>query len=431
MNIFKFSLSSFFVLLSLFSFQLAGAATAPVVTKNNSADNLGVIVANVNIKNAKIVFQDGKNFKISFTISNGEGLQTGVKYGLKLFSDDKSQSLVDEKIYDDSLTLGENSSVSKEITYTPPSILDGSYTILLESKNQSNFPFSSFIVGKIKLTASVKWLEIIPESCYTQIQEDKTNKHHLITEIVEINETDSLSLNCTVINNSTNTVTATPIFNTRYSGSYGEYAPQSGGSEDAITFAKGEKKNISMLLPRGDIPKPYNVKVNLMDGENYSNTISVGYIIKGMSATIQKVSLDKDFYKAGENAEVSFVWFGAGFYEKTPKVTVNASLTNSRGWQCASSVTQDVVKEKNEPVNKISIPIKNTCDDPHIKISISDAGGTVLDQKEFTFKTNKAKNKTTSIVNNKYVIGSIIVFVLIAIFGLYMNRKKKINSVKM
>jgi hypothetical protein len=94
-------------------------------------------------------------------------------------------------------------------------------------------------------------------------------------------------------------------------------------------------------------------------------------------------------------------------------------------------VTQDVVKEKNEPVNKISIPIKNTCDDPHIKISISDAGGTVLDQKEFTFKTNKAKNKTTSIVNNKYVIGSIIVFVLIAIFGLYMNRKKKINSVKM
>jgi hypothetical protein len=76
----------------------------------------------------------------------------------------------------------------------------------------------------------------------------------------------------------------------------------------------------------------------------------------------------------------------------------------------------------------------STVTGPPLPLTVSvtvGAGGTVLDQKEFTFKTNKAKNKTTSIVNNKYVIGSIIVFVLIAIFGLYMNRKKKINSVKM
>lgn len=432
MNIFKFSLSGLFVFFSLFLFSITDAATTPAkVVQPPATKTQGVLVATVNIKAAKIVFQDGKNFKISFTLTNQEGIQTGVKYGIKLFTDDKNQSLVDEKIYDESLTLSENSSVSREVTYTPPSILDGNFVILLQAKNESNFPFGSFIVGKIKLNASLKWVQILPESCYLQMAGDKAANHFTLTQNVLISPFQNLLLNCSAVNTSNGPVSVVPSFDTRYSGSFGDYAPQSGGSEDPISFAKGEKKNISIMLPKGDIAKAYSAKVSLTDGQNYSNSISLGYIIKGISATIQKVSLDKDFYKAGDTAQLSLIWFGSDFDTNSPQVKVDTSITNNRNWLCASVDTQTISKDKNNPANVLSIPIKNTCENPHVKISLSDMNGTVLDQKEFTFQSSSTDNSARNKINRTYAVGSIIVFVIIAMIGVYISRKKKINNVTM
>lgn len=431
MNIFKFSLSSFIIILCVFFSQFVSAATEkvsqPVVNKAP-----GVLVASVNIKNAKIVFQDGKSFKISFTLTNGEGIQTGVKYGVKLFTDDKNQSLVDEKVYDETLSLNENSSVSREFTYTPPAILNGNFVILLESKNESNFPFASYVVGKIKLTSSIKWVQLEPDTCYTQISGDKINKHYSTFELPEISSDQSLNINCVAINNSDDAISVTPTFDTRYSGSFGQYAPQSDVAQNLISFKKGEKKNISIEVPKGDMPKPYSVKLSLTDGEKSSNAISFGYIIKGISATIQKASLDKDYYKTGESAELSLVWFSAGlFNNKPPKIIVDTTIENSRGWQCADANRQTISKDPSKPVDKIILAIKNTCDDPHVKISLTGQDGKVLDQKEFAFKTSKPRTNETGTVNKKYLAVSIAVLIIIAGFGIYTSRKKKINNVNM
>ena len=115
MNLLKyFVVSVVFSLLILISSQ-ALAATPVATTKvtTSSSVSTGVLVASVNLRDAKIVSQTGNVFNISFSISNGNGLQTGVKYGVKLVSDTKDQSILDEKVYDDSLALAENTTLQK------------------------------------------------------------------------------------------------------------------------------------------------------------------------------------------------------------------------------------------------------------------------------------------------------------------------------
>lgn len=430
MNIFKFSLSSLLVFLSLFFYTTTNAVTV-TEAKPNIKPSQGVLVASVNIQNAKIVSQDGNNIKISFDIKNGEGLQAGVKYGVKLFTDDKNQSLVDEKVYDESLTLSENSSITREVTYEAPNFLNGNFTILLQAKNESNFPFGSYIVGKIKLVATDKWLEILPESCFLQIPEAKDSKRFTLMQNVELDPSQSLVLNCSAVNKTDSIISATPSFETRYSGSFGEIANQSGGSTEVINFSKNEKKNLAIILPKGDVAKLYSVKFSLTDGIKSSNTISLGYSIKGANATIQKVSLDKDYYKAGEKAELSLIWFGGSFKDNSLKVTVQTSITNKNNRLCASEDTQVVTKDV-DPISKIYIPIKNTCENPNVVISISDSDGNVLDQKEFGFKTSKIDNiYSTKDTNNKQIYIIIALLLLVVAISILVNRKRKINNIKM
>lgn len=431
-NLFKFLITSAFVFFSLFFYSASYAVTTTPSTKSSTTtEGKGVLVASIDIENAKIVFQDGKTFKISFTMKNGEGTQTGVKYGVKLFSDDKNQSLVDEKVYDESLTLTPNSSISREITYTPPANLSGNFVLILNSKNTSNFPFAFSVLGKIKITASIKGVQIMPETCFLELDGDKNAKHYPVTQILEISEDQSIRLTCTVINNDSKPYSLKPLFNTKYSGSYGENAPQSGGDDKEVTFAKGEKKSITVALPKGDIAKSYNLKVSLTDGIYNSNEVSLEYLIKGLSATIQNVSLDKNFYKAGEKAELSIIWFGSGFEDYlSPGVSVTTSILNNKGWECSPQKTEEIVKDMTNPVTKLTVDIKNRCEDPHLKIALTDKNGTVLDQKEFTFKSSmKEDEKSLSMLSTKSAIMIVIGLIIIAALGVYLSKKKKINNI--
>ena len=85
MHLFKFK-SSLIVLalvisiiFSSVSYDLESPASKPsadIVSKGST------IVADVNIDNYKITSQNKNTFVIGFTLSNGAGLQTGIKYGV-------------------------------------------------------------------------------------------------------------------------------------------------------------------------------------------------------------------------------------------------------------------------------------------------------------------------------------------------------------
>jgi hypothetical protein len=124
MNRFTFFIFSIFF--SLFFTNTVLAITTPQATPAEI-----VQIAAVDIDNAVIVSQKDNTFNVSFTITNGEGVQTGVQYGVKLISDTaKGQFVADEKVYEELLTLDQNSSLKRGV-YTAPDNLSGKYTLLL------------------------------------------------------------------------------------------------------------------------------------------------------------------------------------------------------------------------------------------------------------------------------------------------------------
>ena len=406
------------ILALMFSLSLGSTTFAATTPKSNATPIQAVLVASVNIENAKIVFQEGNTFNISFSLSNDEGLQTGVKYGVKLVKESKdSQLVIDEKVYDESLTLNPNTVTQKEITYVASSSLSGSYTLILTSNNNSGFPFAISNLGKVTLTATSKGIQISPETCTLQIVTDKTNKKYTLIQGIGIKPEESIKLTCTAMNSSKLDITTTPSYETRYRSSYGDIIEQTGGDVAPITFKANEKKSFSVILPKVVTPQLYNINFTLVDKENKSNSISINYAVLGANVTIDNLSLDKDYYKKGEIAQVSFIYKSRG--EGISTLTSNIKVLNGKGKSCAKPQSQ-ILPKIVPPKMDTTIAITSSCIDPVISLSITDEGGTVLAQKEF-------KVKTTSVIPNKAsnraMIYIIIILLAIIIGYIYIKRK--------
>ena len=165
------------------------------------------------------------------------------------------------------------------------------------------------LVGKVKITRSVKGIEIIPETCKLSIPgEEKSYRRYSLLEGVDIGSTESIQLNCSALNSDSKAITTTPAFETHFRTLYGEIVPHTNVENAPISFEAGERKDISILLIKATKPQAYDVKVSLKYDNNNSNAITVHYVIQGVSATIQNLSIDKDFYEKGETAKMFFSW---------------------------------------------------------------------------------------------------------------------------
>lgn len=435
MNSLKHFIFSLTILCAVFFYNQVSSASEPT-PETKTQSNGSVLVATVSITNTKIDLQNGNIFNISFDLNNREILQTGVKYGVKLIpKNSKDQTAIDEKVYDESLTLYENSTIKKEIVYTAPSQLSGNYELFIVSNNESGLPLARTRLGEVKLVASSDGIFISPESCYLQVVGEKNGPHYKLTEGVDISSSESLALTCVATNSANTTVSVTPLFETRYDSPYGSIAPEIGGDNSAIVFTKGEKKNFSIVLPKGDLAKFYNVRLNLVAGDSVSNTIFANYTIQGISATIQQLSLDKDYYTSGDKGELSLIWFMSGtnsirggkLIGEDSSISLEVSVIGSNGRECIDPIKQPLVRDlENTPKTTLPIAIKMTCNNPQVKATIiADKDGRVLDQKELTFKSNEInKTKKPLPINTTTAIIILVIIIAIIALGVYMKKKK-------
>jgi hypothetical protein len=424
MNLFKSSLLGL-----LISFSLVIPSASFATEANNQA-----LVATVNLVNPRIVSQDNNNFKIAFGISNKEGLQAGVKYGIQLVPD-SAKYIADEKVYEESLTLNENTTIKREITYGAPSNLSGSYTLYLLINNESSFPFAMNSLGKVKLSASTKGIQIMNDSCYLQVEGEKGSPHYALMQNVDISAEEKLKLTCTAVNETSSPMSAIPFFETRYFSSYGKVATQTGGDFTAVALGKNEKKTFSLVLPKGDAPGFYSMKVGLVSNGDSSNNLSVKYIISGTNATLHKLSLDKDYYKAGDKGEVSVIWSAsAGNFPRSglkggniPLVSIGLKIVSDKDRECITPIGEPLVRDFKNAENKIAFKTKATCSNPHVTATITDSSGKVLDEKDFIFKSADKDNSkplsTSSVV--------LIIIAMLAILGIGLYMKKKNSNVTM
>lgn len=410
----KFSLLIFF---SLVFATVVQAASVPET----------ILLASVNIEGTQIVSQKDNVFNISFSLTNGEGLQTGVKYGVRLVKEtDKGQFIMDEEIYDESLTLNPNSIIKKDIVYTAPTSVGGEYTLVLISNNKNGFPFGIADIGKVKLIATTDGIELLPETCSLKVVGE--DAIYTLTQGVDIKSAEDLSLTCTAINSSKKDTTATQKFETRYRSSYGDIVDQTGGDTTPVVFKAGEKKTFSLIIPKASVPQAYNLRLTL----GQSNPISLHYVLRGNSATIQSVSLDKDYYMKGDTALVSFVYShsadsfqGSRFGSSLPQaLSGKVSVVDGKDNACSENLTENL---NNDSIKAdVSVQILSDCIDPKIIILLTDSTGTVLDQKEFVVKTTSLPSQSSN--NNLiYIIIGVIVLIII-IISIIMKKKNSTAS---
>lgn len=304
--------------------------------------------------------------------------------------------------------------------------MTGLYSLYLTSKNDIGFPFSFTLVGKYNLTATVKGINIEPESCYLNVIDEKSSPRYTLLQGVDISEEETLKLTCTAVNTDTKTIEATPFFETHYRSIYGEIVPQTQVVNNPITFKPEEKKNISILLPKALSPQAYDVVTVLKYGENTSNAINTHYVLQGVSATIQNLSFDKDFYNKGDTATVSISFSpsadsfeGSRIGEESllSEMILSGEFKNGKGRQCADSIEQKVLSSSVE----IPFSINSSCIDPQFYVSLKDSNGNILAEKEFKMETTSLEKTDTS---NTLILLIVLVLLILSII-IIMKMKNK------
>ncbi len=390
----------------------------------------GIVLATINVQDIKILSQKGNVFDISFNITNRNGVQFGVKYGVQLISSTKAgQTVVDEYVYPEALNIAENSSVSKEITYTAPSNLSGTYMLLISSKNDSGFPFALMPAGNVTLTAGVKSLVISPESCFLQVSGEKGSSHYNLVQGVDVAQNENLVLTCTATNGMATKLSVTPSFETRYRTAYGNVVSQTGGDLSPISFAAGEKKTFSIALPKAAEPQAYNVFTTLKADGIVSNTIDAHYVISGSSATVQTLSLNKNVYRKGETASALFIWSPSAdsfpnsrIGTASPSaVSTNIVMTDGSGNACANPVNEQLT---NAARLVVSFPIIQDCTNPRIALSLTDAAGKVLAQKELIIVSpSMAQTSSPGSSSSSGLVAIVVVLILLGGVAYLVKRK--------
>jgi len=428
MKIFKF-LIVFVLCFSIFYLVNAEEQTIVKLDQNQSSEM--VLVNDVSIENAEIISQNGNSFKLSFNLLNKGEIIGDVKYGVKLVGENNNKKFIaDEKAYEEKITLYTNDNINKTITYEAPSLTSGEYYLYITSRNSNGFVLATSFVSKVEINSIQNNLLIDNSSCYLSISGLSYNvslEKYSLSEGVDITKSETLSLNCNVINNTTEDLSLTPEYKTTYRNVYGDDVSTSNGDNNTFTLNKGENKQISLILPKAEDSQAYSIEVYLKNENISSNKVIVHYVLSGESATIQNISLDKDFYSTGDVANVSFVWAGRadsfpGSRNSSPNlntsVIANIQILNDNK-SCSDVVEKELFTNYADLEINTSIDITSSCKNPNVLITLKNQDGEVLAENSLNIKS--VSNSKIS----KYLIYGIVLIIIILLIVFYLIKKRK------
>ena len=405
------------------------AQTAAVPTLVSSE-----VFATVNIYNATTTAQTGDTFTIAFDISNREGVQPGVRYGISLVKIvGGAIHVADEHVYDETLTLGAGEMIHKTITYTAPANLSGEYSLLLTSKSSSGVPFATGRLGKVVLKGQKESIAIDMATCFAATSAEKGVKQAL-NAFISIGSSDTLSLHCAVTNGTKESVTLVSNVVQRLRSAYGDIVPsEKTPITTNVVVAPMAKSDFVIEIPKVTEAQKYYVAVSLRDSAHETNTVTFRYALRGAGASIRTLLLDKDAYVKGDTATVSFLWsplvdtVAKGDYSvSTPLAGLAAtlSITDGSGASCGAPVTQPLTKQ--DTLTKVAFPITADCRNPKVQATLTDAAAGTLDAQSFSITSRGAGMSLFSAIlafmKNSYVIIASIILALLLAFVLYKRR---------
>jgi len=349
----------------------------------------GTILADINLSNVAILSQEKNVIKIGLDIENRSVVsQPDIRYGIELVSTtNKGQEKVDTFVADEAIAIAGKQSLHRDITYTAPTALSGTYDLWVIAKTTGGLVLGLASPGKVTFSAFGDRIAIDSASCYLSVGGGK----YTLSQGVDIAKDEDLILTCPAENASGKALSVIPFFDTFRRTVYGPSVKLDYPTKTAIAFAKGEKKDISFPLPKAPAPQAYDVTVFLVNQSNnipVSKTITAHYVLRGVSATIQNVSLDRATYQAGDSANVNLSWTPAadsfvgsrgGAGTAVTDVTATLSIVGSNGATCAAPFSKVVSPSEIETI--LSTQTTLACDGAVATVKLTDANGDTLDSR--------------------------------------------------
>lgn len=386
----------FFILLLLLSRQ--------VIAQSNQ----GVVVATVGISNSTLIQEDRK-ISVSFDLFNKIGVQPQLRYMIRLVDLRSPNSVAyDQKIYDEKISLTENSKLSKTVLYEIPDfVTSGTYQIWIDVINENGFLLGLSMAGEVKVTDIKNIVQIDPNSCVFLTAGEPIQ----ITREISIKDNELLEIKCLVKSTYAKNIIMSPVFETRLHSIFGSLSSTSVVEQKNYEIKKGNN-DIIFEIPKAIESNDYylNFKLISVDGTISTNNVSLNYVLNYFKGQIQNVVFDKTFYKAGEIANIKV------FSTQTGKGTIVVVASGDQGILCSATATKDIL---NPYDLSIEIPIINDCFNPKAVISLETNGKTI--DESIIQIVSVAETETD---NSIWIISIFIIVLILFLFFLVYKKTK-------
>lgn len=417
----------FYLLTVLFSYQVTHAQSATSTATSTSAEVKAVVIADVSVRNLQILETSDKAIKIKFDFVNKGVAVDGFSYGLELLS---NGVVADFKSIGESASLAVGETKTVEVNYDFPAIPSGVYSLTLRASMASGMPLASKLVSNIEIPKQAIF-GIKPESCVLRVSGEPASKTYTTNEGVDVLSSEKLIASCIVVNNLSRSVTLTPVLETFLRNRFGVKVDQKALVDNTVTVASGAQKMVSVQIAVPEKGQAYDTLVSFTDLGMRSNAVAFHYVVRGISATLQSISLDKTSYMPGEDAQVSIRWtssadsfpdsrLGAGTALRMPSAV--AHLT-SNGTLCAT----DVGRVLSNPNEVIYLDIQSECSNPKLEVSIKN-GAQILAKSEYQVEAPMVQATTTEInmTNIQLQIMVVALSLIFAFVAFCLLKRKKI-----
>jgi hypothetical protein len=369
-------------LLSLFSVDYALAQTG-VITSTKPGTK-AIIIANINLTNTRLIKVAEDNYNVSFVLTNRTEKQEGVQYRFSFIN--SKEEVVSTQTYKANLTLLKNTPVFVSEKLTLPEGLSGTYILRVQALTSSGLPVGAGVAGQVTLDGNnTPYLS----SCTTN---RKGYEQNLV-----------LPVTCSVVSN-------TPLARyTQTNGGYVVVTKAFFGNEPVErvqTISEITNGKVTAQIRGLTTPGAYKLVSQVMtrNGIPSGKEITETFVVKGTSASILNLLLDKDFYTAREQAKatVAFATFNTN---QNSRLYFVATLSG-KGGDCAEAVRQEVNRRS---AVELTFPITHRCADPSLSVKVTDEKGFVFAEKTLTLETKKAplSNEAKTLVA---VVGLAILF---------------------
>jgi len=381
------------------------------------------------VTDLKINSAENGEIKGEFKIWNSETFYlTDIGYAIKLFkgADLDTLKLVDISAPEEKFFVAPDQTVTKYFSYKyPQNIISGDYTLRLQITTQrgSELGWKDQVIS---LHGNGNFLEIDQLSPRVFVDD----KEYYPQEGPSVSTNQAVEVFLKVMN-SGDSITVVPhlkIFDRQYNLSlYKEY------DDVSISFPKGQTKEIILQMPKINSPGVYLAELKFyQSGNQVSGVQYFRWVVSGEGGKILYLKADKDYFKAGENMNLTVETIGPADGNDLGQGKLDVSVFDENR-NVIGTASKEVPLNAGLVASVISIPIERDLILPTVNAKLT-KDGNILDEQIINLPifSNEAKKIQKWQIAMKffknYFVYFLLILIIIFILIFWIVRKRKIIS---